>query len=261
MPSSHALAGGTPEEEELRRQRGEFEKLVRELTELELALETLRVEVRAFDVRYLTLLGPRWAELHGIEAAMAELEAARRPSDQAARKRASVARDQAQATAGSVSDSVDSIPVTEERAPSPELKQLYREAARAVHPDLANDDREKAERTRVMAEVNAAYEAGDIQKLRDILRAWRLRPESVVGEDIGAQLIRIIRQIAGIRSRFSAIKTEMQALKATDLFRLMQDVKEASTRGVDLLAVLQNSLDAKIAVKGDELRRLREDVR
>ncbi|MGQ9555648.1 MAG: exonuclease domain-containing protein [Anaerolineae bacterium] len=60
-----------------------------------------------------------------------------------------------------------------------ELKALYREVAKLVHPDLATDQVERERRTRVMAEANAAYERGDVETLRRILREWKPRPEVV----------------------------------------------------------------------------------
>lgn len=44
----------------------------------------------------------------------------------------------------------------------------------------------------------AAYEAGDAERLQQILRAWEESPESITGGGIGAVLIRLIRKIAQV---------------------------------------------------------------
>jgi DnaJ-class molecular chaperone len=55
--------------------------------------------------------------------------------------------------------------------PSDDLKRLYREIAKRIHPDLATDDAERAKRNQLMAEVNRAYADGDEARLRAILDA------------------------------------------------------------------------------------------
>jgi hypothetical protein len=47
-----------------------------------------------------------------------------------------------------------------EFATSPELKNLYREVAKRVHPDLAIDEIDR-ERERLIKETNRAYQNGD----------------------------------------------------------------------------------------------------
>ena len=45
--------------------------------------------------------------------------------------------------------------------PSQNLKQLYRDVAKLIHPDLATDEKERLRRQELMAQVNQAYENGD----------------------------------------------------------------------------------------------------
>ncbi|MCJ7555432.1 MAG: hypothetical protein MUP90_00775, partial [Gammaproteobacteria bacterium] len=49
--------------------------------------------------------------------------------------------------------------------PSERLRTLYRELAKLVHPDLTTDEGDRARRTPLMVEVNAAYQAGDEARL------------------------------------------------------------------------------------------------
>ena len=120
--------------------------------------------------------------------------------------------------------------------PSPELKKLYREVAKKIHPDLATDEDERKRRQDLMAEANIAYENGNIEKLKSILHNWQNSPESVKGEGISFELIRIIRQIAQSRDRLKAIQLEIAALEQTELFQLKTKVTEANQVGQDLLA-------------------------
>lgn len=49
-----------------------------------------------------------------------------------------------------------------------ELRSVYRSLARRFHPDLAQDDEERAFRQEVMLRVNHAWQCGDIAALREI---------------------------------------------------------------------------------------------
>jgi len=49
--------------------------------------------------------------------------------------------------------------------PSENLKKLYREVAKRVHPDLATEESERQRRHELMAEANRAYAEGDEARL------------------------------------------------------------------------------------------------
>jgi hypothetical protein len=52
-----------------------------------------------------------------------------------------------------------------------ELHVLYRLAAKSTHPDTGRDEEERVVRTRVMAELNRAYQKKDREQIIKILRA------------------------------------------------------------------------------------------
>ena len=51
------------------------------------------------------------------------------------------------------------------------LKELYRLAAKSTHPDIGLDEYERVVRTKVMVQINIAYEKKDKETLIRILRA------------------------------------------------------------------------------------------
>jgi hypothetical protein len=53
------------------------------------------------------------------------------------------------------------------------LRDIFRNLARAVHPDQARHEQERARRTEVMKQVTRAYEDGDLARLLELESAWQ----------------------------------------------------------------------------------------
>src|ERR1019366_5626316 len=181
----------TPEQEELERKREELTSVRSALAERELELADLRALLKSFEGRYLRQVGVLYAELDEWEAKIAEIEASLKPSATAS-QRAQETRERAEetheATHGEASKARDF-------QPSADLKSLFREAAKRLHPDFAKDEADRLLRTRLMAQLNEAYSQGDAEAIQNILDEFGNSTESVQGEGVGAELVRIIRQI------------------------------------------------------------------
>jgi hypothetical protein len=235
----------TPEEAELERKKLELAAIENELAERELDLSTLEAELRAFERRYLRTVGVKYAELDDLEAQIAEAMARLNPQDTRTREQAAQARAQAEESAQTAGTAKESKQPNEFKPPE-DLKKLYREIAKRVHPDLANDEEERARRTRFMAEINRAYQDGDAARLQAILAEWEGSPEAVKGEGVGADLVRIIRKISQARERLNAIGAKIAQKYESDLHKLMMKVREAEQGGRDLLAEMATKLSEQI---------------
>ncbi|MGH7792730.1 MAG: molecular chaperone DnaJ [Thermodesulfobacteriota bacterium] len=209
-------------------------------------LATVQAELHAFENRYLRIVGVRYAELDDLEAQIAEGLASLNLKDRKAQEQAAEARAQAKESA----EAIGNIKEQEEPIkfkPSENLKKLYWEVAKRIHPDLATDEDERIRRQQLMAEANHAYEEGDEERLRSILREWESSPESVKGDGPGAELVRVIRKIAQVEERLRNIEIEINQLKESDLYRLETKVGEAEKEGRDLLAEMAEQLEEQIA--------------
>jgi len=246
----------TPEEEELSNKLAELNELELELAQNELDLATLRGELRAFEGRYLRIVGIPCAELDRIEAQIAELQALLTPRDKGSEERATQARAKAHESAQAVNAEQESL--TEKGfSPSDNLKRLYREVAKNIHPDLAVDEEERSRRGRFMAEANQAYERGNEDRLEAILREWEISPESVKGDGVGAELIRVIRKINQAKGRLSEIEAEINLLKESELYQLKIRVEEAENQGRNLLTEMVAHLDEQINVAKKKMEKIK----
>lgn len=239
----------TPEGQELEKKLEELASLEAELIQRELDLATLRAELAEFESRYLRTVGVLYAELDEIEAQIAEAQARRRPSDSKAQEDATRARAQAEESAQTARPAAEPRP-----KPTEDLKKLFREVAKCIHPDLATNDTDRERREKLMAEVNLAYENGDEAKLRRVLADWESSPDTVEGEGVGAELIRVIRKIAQIQRRLVDIDAEIEQLRTSDVYELKAKADDAESHGRELLKELASQVENQIDAARKKLR-------
>jgi hypothetical protein len=231
-----------PEEQEMLRKREKLAAIRVTLAESELQLLDFRSQLAAFEGRYLRHVGTLYAELDEWRARISELQARLDPST-ASKAQAEEAREQARQTDEAAHGKASE---THDFTPSPELKKLFREAAKRIHPDLARDSGDLERRTRFMAEANRAYQAGDAEALQRILDEYQDGTDAVEGEGIGAELIRIIRQISKARNRLSAIEQELATLRQSEIALLKKQAEASEQAGRDLLAELATDVREQI---------------
>ncbi len=234
-----------PEERELARKRKEQERLEAELAECELRLATLRGELKALEARYLHMVGAPYAELDELRAQIAERLAAEEPENERLQRAAREARARA-------NESRTAVPSKEPReqkpfSPSLELKRMYREAAKRIHPDLTADPNDRARRQELMAEVNQAYQQGDESGIAKILDVYESSPEAVQGEGPGAELVRVIRKLSLMNNRLAEIEAELQTILNSDLYLLKIQADDAQEQNRDLLAEMADKVRQRIA--------------
>ena len=241
-----------PEEQELARKREEQAALEAELAERELRSANLRAELGAFERQYLHFVGSRYAELDELKAQIAERLARERPGEEGAQRAARDARARADETKSVAGEKADQEPRAFES--SPEMKRLYREVAKRVHPDLTSDRDDRSKRQQLMAEANEAYERGDEARLARILTAYECSPEAVKGDGAGADLVRVIRRVSQARGRLAEIEAETQGLLRSDLYQLKSRVDEAERFGRDVLKEMISKVEDQIALATQRLK-------
>lgn len=237
----------TPEERELSQKREELSNLQTLLAQRELDLTTLQAELHAFERRYFRVVGVRYAELDEVKAQIADLLSQSSPQNSKMRTQAAEARGRANESAHESKMVQETVGHEEKFKPSDALKKLYRDVAKSIHPDLATDEDDRARRQRFMAEANQAYEGGDEIRLREILREWESSPDAIKGDDVAAELVRVIRKIAQVQERLRTIESTIDELQSSDLYRLKNEVESAEAEERDLLAEMALRLDKQIA--------------
>lgn len=241
-PPLHIL---TPEEEELQRKLEALESVEQTLADREMDLRALEVRVLGFERIYMEQVGTLYARLDEAMAEAARWRALAAPDDAAAQQEAETARQQAEISIRAIKDAEeDTSP--HGSLPTEEIKKLYREIAKLIHPDLTLEDAERARRTELMAEANLAFRDGHVDKLQRILHEWKSSPETVRGKDAVSELVRTIRKVAQAERRLRAIEEDLAWLQESELHRLQQLVERAEGEGRDLLMEMATHLTGQI---------------
>ncbi len=231
---------------------GDAEQLRARIAELEGALHHRAGEVRrvrasldAFKIRYRRDVGLLHEQLDELERAIAEAENGIAGADTAA------------AGANRTADPADGPPPAAPRYTSDAVRKLFRDVAKAVHPDLARDALARDRRHRLMIEANQAYAIGDEERLRWILHAWENSPDAVVGHEPDALRLRFERRVAELEQQLRACEDEVTALQASPLWKLKTMVDEAAGRGKDLVRDMVGRLKRDIMVAQNRLDAIR----
>lgn len=234
--------GTSPEEEELAARRAELTWLQTELATQELRLIDQKTAVAAFEERYLRELGDLNGQLAEWKARLANRAAAEFGRWSGSTEPASVLPGGSNAETESDERIVEGMPDQH----SHDLRRLYREAAKLVHPDTAASESERAARESSMKEVNAAYFAGDQERLRRIVLDSQFSPDAVEGDDIGADLIRALRQIRQVRNHIAAVETESVELSRSEMGLLKRKADAAAREGRDLLTEMAVAIQSQL---------------
>ena len=201
----------------------------------------LKADLDAFRIRYRQDVGLLHEQLDELEAAIDEAESGVRAEN----PRPRVEGDPPPAEL----PPVESAP----KFTSDGVRRLFRDVAKAIHPDLAGDDHARDRRHLLMIEANRAYALGDKERLRSILEAWKNSPEAVSGSDAEAMRLRLLRRITQIEEQLEACASELADLKASSLWHLKAMVDEAAASGKDLVADMVRRLKRDILVARNRL--------
>lgn len=127
-----------------------------------------------------------------------------------------------------------------------ELKQLYRQLARRFHPDLAQDETDRAYRTEVMAAVNGAYRAGDLEHLRQLLLRPEATPHPQSAQNDQQLAQALLQEIARCQHRLQEIRQELAKLEKGESYRFYRRYLQAKKSGRDLLREMAHQIKEEI---------------
>lgn len=217
------------------------------VAERERELTTLKRDLLTLQSRYLDEIGGLYRKLSGIETAIADAEIAlglRVPEE---------ATDPDEGSGDATADEGNAEALAgcgHRAAPSADLKRIFRQLAKTIHPDLALDGPARYRRHSLMAEANRAYAERDEDRLRLILSRWEL------GDALDVHDQPVPRRIAALEERRLAMDAELADLKTSAIWRLHKKMDDARQQGWDLFAEMIREVEREIRRAEAKLARL-----
>ena len=200
-----------------------------------------RADLDAFRIRYRHEVGLLHEELDRLELALAEAELgilAERLGDAPESQPGSPTADRVEAAPRFTTDAI---------------RKLFRDVAKAIHPDLTQDAVARDRRHSLMIEANRAYAIGDEEQLRAILQAWERSPEAVQGTDQGAMRLRLVRRIDQIEEQLQILAGDLTTMQESSLGKLKAMVDDEAAKGKDLIKDMIRRLKRGILVATNRL--------
>jgi DNA polymerase-3 subunit epsilon len=146
-----------------------------------------------------------------------------------------------------------------------EIKQLWRRLVRVFHPDsVVGDPAMQRAYERLVAEINRARDAGDIEKLRDIERD----PEGFVARqgwgalslDENEDLTALVRLYDFLQGQILELIGSLDDLKASPEFEWHQSLQETPDQFDAVVAELRAALEQEIATLDARLAQIERDI-
>ena len=181
----------------------------------------VRSTITAFRITYRQQVGALHEQLEQLELEIAEAELG-----ELSKRLENGARSETPA---------DPRPASPPRFTSDAVRKLFRDVAKTIHPDLAEDEITRDRRHALMIEANRAYALGDEEQLRWVLQAWERSPEAVRGSDPEAMRLRLVRRVAETEERLEMLAADLAALTDSPTWKLKAMVDEAAAKGKDLV--------------------------
>ena len=233
MPRRAAIARQPkPEDAELFRDRVELAVLRASLAAREADLDHLRAQINSFEGRYIRQVGVLYVQLDEWEDRITELNNPTQPKPETLEPESEP----------------EPQPELEPDPAALDLKSLFREVAKRIHPDRARSARDELHRNHLMSQANAAFLRSDADLLQRMLNGYDPSTDSGDDQPTAAQLARLTEQIAQTREDILTLDAEIETLAASEMADLRDRTKIAAQQGRDLLAELAARVKGSIGI-------------
>ena len=217
-----------PVDAELFRRRAQLAHLRATLATREADLDHLRAQLNSFEGRYIRQVGVLYIQLDEWEDRIANLHNPTQPQPEALEP--------------------EPTPTDEPDPEALDLKSLFREVAKRIHPDRARSAHDELHRNHLMSQANAAFDRNDRELLQRMLNGYDPDTDSGDHPTPAAQLARLTEQIVQTEQDILSLGAEIEALAHSEMADLRDRTAAAALDGRDLLAELAARVKGSIGI-------------
>jgi hypothetical protein len=245
-------------DEELRVLEDEVNFRQERVAQLEFELADMRADLARFESAYEAKLGPLEDRIEDLKADLeqAHIRSARRAQwgDRLESDEQPVdVLEQFRRTWTPREKPPEPPPAPEiDEASKEQMKAIFRALAKRFHPDLVTDAKIKLWRQDIMAQINEAYAAQDMQALKKFTERPD-RPEEVVEKSREQKIADLYKEVRRLDQVIRELERTLKDLINSHTVKLMLEVSIASQQGRDLLQEMAEAMKVDIAQMEAEL--------
>jgi hypothetical protein len=211
------------------------------LAEIEVEQATLEAELAAFNADYMRVVMTVMLDVQELEARILAIVATRSGDDDDADAAQSARRRVNETTAH-----IRAVPKSPGPVPTGDLKKLFRDAAKRMHPDLAPDEEARGHAEAFMKRLNTAYRAGDAEAIVNLLGQWEASPFGTGTGDDAARSAQAARRVGALGDAVRRAEQRLEELRASELALLLDRAMATAAAGGDLLADMRRDAEAAL---------------
>ncbi|MDA0596036.1 MAG: exonuclease domain-containing protein [Chloroflexi bacterium] len=232
----------SPEEIELGNYEEQVAQAESRMLELEAELADMLRSIKWFKDQMTATIAPLILKIHILDVEVYAARGDKAGLDKALQALKALLGDYS----GAPTAPPDSDADWQEKPADDELKSMFRDAAKQVHPDLADDEQDRKLRTRLMADLNEAYAKGDKDAIKKIVDQYNASEDAVQGEGVGYDLVRMIRRLSQIRNHITELESKKASLEQSDDWVNVLAAREAEDRGENYFRSFSEKLMKRI---------------
>lgn len=235
---------------------------------LELELGNTRSALQEFTDIYNQRIGPLENRQQQLQQMLEDMMADQAPpnNDWRGKKHQSQRRQANGNGSGNGHASQQDKPFTR-RQPSPppdpdyerKVRDLFRQLAKQYHPDVAKDESQKKHNEQIMAEINMAYSAKNLEALEVLAKARGIEAAEPA-QTPAAELDRLETELRQLEMMIFDIEQTIRELDLSPAMQMRSELKADQEDGRDSLRELESEFKMRIAVLQEQLLALGADL-
>jgi hypothetical protein len=220
---------------------------------LEVELANTQAIIREFTRLYELRIRPLEQEQLRLSRLVEELTADLKPPSNGWRGRGAPPRSN-----GSAEEHSEAGPLPRKKGAAPKdaqyerkVRELFRRLAKRYHPDLTKDAENKQRCEEIMAEINRAYQAKDLETLEALAKSHGRAGRGATGP--GAELARLTLELRQLDAMVFELENTIRQLDLSPAIQLQSEARGDRTSRRDALADMEADFRTRISDLQEQL--------
>ena len=261
MPTKKSLL--SPIEADLAALRAKVARRREYLDLLEVELANTRAALQEFTLLYNTRIGPLEARQKRLQQLLEQMTADQAPpasgwngrKQQAKQKQSNGSEHRQDETIIEKKPVANSDPNYERK-----IRDLFRRLAKQYHPDMAQGAEQKKQHAEIMAEINQAYSAKNLEALEALAKRNGHAATTAKHSSPATEIARLSTELQQLETMIFEVEHTIRELDLSHAMQLRSEMKGERQDGRDFLSEMEAEIKARIIELQEQLLGLGVDL-